>query len=161
MISSPRLASLRFSFERLYRSGSASRVKPCPPLHALLSVPIRERLVLLALTDGAEAAEIKRMLKVRDEDIRLTSPRMREAVATVKDTLLDPYRHLPALDTLTNDDHRPVAERHLRQLLASGGDVLERGRGAARLLGTRHPAGDHPRMGVTGSPNPGPPGRLG
>ncbi len=129
MTSSPRLASLRFSFERLYRAGSASRVKPCPPLHALLSVPIRERLVLLALTDGAEAAEIKPMLKVRDEDIRLTSPRMREAVATVKDALLDPYRHLPDPDTLTNDDHRPVSERHLRQLLFPSAAVCLFGEG--------------------------------
>ncbi len=134
MTSSPRLASLRFSFERLYRAGSASRVNPCPPLHALLSVPIRERLVLLALTDGAEAAEIKRMLKVRDEDIRLTSPRMREAVATVKDALLDPYRHLPDPDTLTNDDHRPVAERHLRQLLFPSAAVCLFGEGVLAQL---------------------------
>ncbi|MDP9370725.1 MAG: hypothetical protein M3Q03_21065 [Chloroflexota bacterium] len=134
MTSSPRLASLRFSFERLYRAGAASRVKPCPPLHALLSVPIRERLVLLALTDGAEAAEIKRTLKVKDEDVRLTSHRMREAVAIVKAALLDPFDHLPDPDSLTNDDHRPVAERHLRQLLFASTAVCLFGEGVPAQL---------------------------
>ena len=117
MTSSPRLSALRFGLERLYREGSVSRPRPCPPLHAMLAVPIKERLVLLALTDGAGAAEIKRTLKVKDEDVRLTSPRMRGAVAQLQEALLDPYGHLPDPDALTNDTQRMVAERCLRQLL--------------------------------------------
>lgn len=83
----------------------------------MLAVPIRERLVLLALTDGAVAAEMKRTLKVKDDDVRLTSPRMREAVATLGEALLDSYGHLPDPDGLTNDTQRQQAEHHLRQLL--------------------------------------------
>ncbi len=95
MTSSPRLCALRFGLERLYREGLAIRQRPCPPLHAMLAVPIKERLVLLALADGASAAEIKRTLKVKDEDVRLTSPRMREAVSALREALLDPYGHVP------------------------------------------------------------------
>ncbi len=134
MTSSPRLCALRFGLERLYREGSASRQKPCPPLHAMLAVPIKERLVLLALTDGAGAAEIKRILKVKDEDVRLTSPRMRAAVQTMKEALLDPYGHLPDPDSLTNDAHRTAVERSLRQLLFASTAICLFGEGVPAQL---------------------------
>ncbi len=100
----------------------------------MLAVPIRERLVLLALTDGAEAREIKQLLKVRDEDVRLTSERMRQAIAIFKSALLHPYDHLPDPDTITNDDHRSAAERHLRQLLFASTAVCLFGEGVPPQL---------------------------
>ncbi len=134
MTSSSRLARLRFGFERLYRAGAASRQRPCAPLHTLLAVPIRERLVLLALTDGAEPADIKRILKVKDDDVRLTSERMRQAIAIFKSALLHPHDHLPDPDTITNDDHRSAAERHLRQLLFASTAVCLFGEGVPPQL---------------------------
>ncbi len=134
MTSSSRLARLRFGFERLYRAGAASRQSPCAPLHTMLAVPIKERLVLLALTDGADPKEIKQLLKVRDEDVRLTSDRMRGAVAIFQAALLDPYSHLPDPDAITNDDHRPAAERHLRQMLFASTAVCLFGEGVPTQL---------------------------
>ncbi|MDP9368566.1 MAG: hypothetical protein M3Q03_09885 [Chloroflexota bacterium] len=76
--------------------------------------------MLLALTDGAGTTEIKRILKVKDDDVRLVSPRMREAVNRLREALLDPHSHLPEslIDGSGYDwaDHygRDI-ERHLRQ----------------------------------------------
>ncbi len=107
----------------------------------MLAVPIKERLVLLALTDGAGSAEIKRILKVKDDDVRLTNPRMRAAVQTMKEALLDPYGHLPDPDSLTNDTHRTVAERSLRQLLFASTAVCLFGEGVPAQLAAL-PLGD-------------------
>lgn len=120
---SSRLARLRFGFERLYRAGASSRQRPCAPLHTLLAVPIRERLVLLALIDGTDPREIKALLKATQADIDLTSGRMAAAVATMQRALLDPGVHLE--DEILRggggytwaDRYGAQIERHLRQLL--------------------------------------------
>lgn len=114
MTFSHRLTALRFALEALYRREAASRSKPAPPLHALLAVPIAERLVLLALLDGATAPEVKQLLKVSDQDAALSSDRMTAALATLQAALADPFSHL--VDEIDPDNLHP-AEVQLRQLL--------------------------------------------
>ena len=75
----PRIHALRLTFERLYPAHARSLGHPGPPLHALLAVPLPERLILLALIDHAPAEEIRRTLKATSEDLTLTSDRMRQA----------------------------------------------------------------------------------
>jgi hypothetical protein len=111
----PRIHALRVTFERLYPAHAQSLGRPAPPLHALLAVPLPERLVLLALIDHARPEEIRKTLKASAADINLTSDRMRAAVRILKDALLKPYAHL-------RPEHEP--ESQLRQLLFPSTAVL-------------------------------------
>ncbi len=111
----PRIHALRVTFERLYPAHARSLGRPAPPLHALLAVPLPERLVLLALIDHAPAEEIRRTLKASADDIRLTGDRMRSAVRILKDALLRPYAHLRPEDE---------PESQLRRMLFPSSAVL-------------------------------------
>src|SRR5436190_16283959 len=111
----PRIHALRLTFERLYPAHARSLGHPGPPLHALLAVPLPERLILLALIDHAPAEEIRRTLKATSEDLALTSDRMRQAVRQLKEALLHPYAHL---------DPEGEPERQLQQLLFPSSAVL-------------------------------------
>jgi hypothetical protein len=121
----PRIHALRLTFERLYPAHARSPGHPGPPLHALLAVPLPERLILLALIDHAPAEEIRRTLKATSEDLALTSDRMRTAVRQLKEALLHPYAHLDPL-------HEP--ERQLQRLLFPSAAVLLFGEGVPAAL---------------------------
>src|SRR6266542_6765423 len=123
----PRIHALRLTFERLYPAHARSLGHPGPPLHALLAVPLPERLILLALIDHAPAEEIRRTLKATTDDLTLTSDRMRAAVASLKDALLHPYVHL-------DPGHEP--ERQLQRLLFPSAAVLLFGETVPPNLGT-------------------------
>ncbi len=66
-MTSSRLHRLRLAFEALEPRTRIGR--PSLPLHLLLPVPIRQRLILLCLIEGEQPATIKRLLKVSDAEI--------------------------------------------------------------------------------------------
>lgn len=112
-MTSSRLHRLRLAFEALEPRTRIGR--PSLPLHLLLPVPIRQRLILLCLIEGEQPATIKRMLKVSDAEIdeAASLPFPRGPVCTWIE---------PETDT----------ERRLRQLLFPSTAVL--------LIGERVPS---------------------
>lgn len=92
---SNRLNTLRFQFGLAYRQSVAITQKPTQPLHLLLSIPIHERLILLALIDGVSPQEIKKTLHADNDDLALKSPRMKTAIKRLQGARLDPYAYWP------------------------------------------------------------------
>lgn len=115
------LQRLRLAFERTYAVYTVTHTTPIPPLQPFLALPIRERLVLLALLDKASPEEIRAALPfVKQTDLRLTSPAMVAAVATLRRALQQP------LDYFTNvpEAGDQTVERRLRQILYPSAAVL-------------------------------------
>ena len=83
--------TLRLAFERRYPIVAKRYQHNPPPMQAFLALPIKERLVLLALLDGADEATIRQTLPfAKQTDARLTSPAMQAAVARLHEALATP-----------------------------------------------------------------------
>jgi hypothetical protein len=106
MTQSPHLSRLRFGLKSLYVLQSAEHTTTTPGLHHLLSIPIRERLILLALIDGADERAIRQTMSVAKDDATLSSRRMKRTVQRMKAHLTTPHAHWPEVwlrDDLTPD----------------------------------------------------------
>src|SRR5215212_5766237 len=82
--------SLRLAFERRYPIVKKRFQQPIPPMQAYLAIPIKTRLILLALHDGADEAGVKAALPyAKQTDVRLTSKEIREGLDLLKKGLED------------------------------------------------------------------------
>jgi len=99
MTQSPHLSQLRFGLKSLYALQEREHATTTPGLHHLLSIPIRERLILLATIDGADEREIRRAIKVSKDDATLSSRRMKRTLQRVKENLPAPHAHWPEVWT--------------------------------------------------------------
>ncbi len=99
MMHSPSLSQLRFGLKSLYALQASALTTSTPGLHHLLSIPIHDRLILLATIDGACKREIRQLMKVSKEDAALTSRRMRRTMQRLKGMLALPYAHWPEVWT--------------------------------------------------------------
>ena len=95
LFTSTRLNPLRFSLQSAYRYNFDTALKSTPPLHALLPIPPTERLILLAIIDGAAPAEIRKTLGATQLDLMLVSPRMMLASASLSRSLREPFDSWP------------------------------------------------------------------
>jgi hypothetical protein len=85
---------LRLLFERRYAIVAADAPHKAHPLQAFLALPIRERLILLALLDQHgkpdEAAIRAALPYAKQSDVRLTSKTILKAVETLKAAIETP-----------------------------------------------------------------------
>ncbi len=85
---------LRLAFERRFAIIRPQFDDPTLPMRAFLALPIQERLILLALTDLGDKADeetVRALLPfARQSDIRLKSERMRQALKTFQQGLVQP-----------------------------------------------------------------------
>jgi hypothetical protein len=82
---------LRLAFERRYPIVKKRFQQPIPPMQAYLAIPIKTRLILLALHDGADEAAVKAALPyAKQTDVRLTSKEIREGLDLLKRGLEEP-----------------------------------------------------------------------
>src|SRR4051794_12315760 len=85
---------LRLLFERRYAIIAADAPHKAQPLQAFLALPIRERLILLALLDQHgkpdEAAIRAALPYAKQSDVRLTSKTILKAVETLKAAIETP-----------------------------------------------------------------------
>ena len=83
--------SLRLAFERRYPIVKKRFQQPIPPMQAYLAIPIKTRLILLALHDGADEAAVKAALPyAKQTDVRLTSKDIRAGLELLKRGLDEP-----------------------------------------------------------------------
>ncbi len=99
MTQSPHLSQLQFGLKSLYARQEREHGTTTPGLHHLLSIPIRERLILLATIDGADEREIRRAIRVSKDVAALTSRRMKRTLQRVKVNLSLPHEHWPEVWT--------------------------------------------------------------
>lgn len=104
----PLLSQLRFGLSRLYTLQAREHRISTPGLHHLLPIPLRERLILLAVIDGADERTIRRRLKVSTEDAMLASRRMKRTLQRVKGYIASPHDYFP--EVWTRDDLTPDAD---------------------------------------------------
>jgi hypothetical protein len=82
---------LRLAFERRYPIVKRRFQQPIPPMQAYLAIPIKTRLILLALHDGADEAGVKAALPyAKQTDVRLTSKEIKEGLDLLKKGLEEP-----------------------------------------------------------------------
>lgn len=113
---STRLTHLRFGLAGAYALQVKTNDIATPGLHHLLPVPIRERLILLAKIDGADARVIHQILPVSREDAACISQDMRFAIHIWRQSLDDAYWNLPEKHGWRKQRNVQV-ERSLSQLL--------------------------------------------
>jgi hypothetical protein len=113
---SQRLTQLRYGLATAFVCREQTDGLVTPGLHHLLPVPIRERLILLAKIDGADARTIRAILPVSREDAEGTSPEMVFAIRIWQQTLEDAYWSLPERHGWRRQRNVAV-ERSLSQLL--------------------------------------------
>lgn len=106
---------LRLAFERRYPIVAGRYQATPPPMQPFLALPIEERLVLLALADGADEATIRAILPfAKQTDARLTSKRMLAAVERLKAALESPLFFIDLgevpLDTQVGDLTKPTTK---------------------------------------------------
>jgi len=70
-----------------------------------LPIPLPERLILLAIIDGAAPTEIKKTLRATQSDLMMVSPRMMLASAALERSLREPFDSWPR--QYTRDDLTP------------------------------------------------------
>ena len=99
MTQSHSLSQLRFGLKSLYALQEREHATTTPGLHHLLSLPIRERLILLAIIDGASEREIRQAMRVSKDDASLHSRRMKRAVGRLKASLGTPLGNWPEVWT--------------------------------------------------------------
>lgn len=87
---------IRVLAERAFeRQAKAHDRIPAPDMRPFLAVPIRERLVLLALYDNRSMAEIKEAYPwAKETDVRLTSHRIKTAIDIFVAATEDPTTHI-------------------------------------------------------------------
>lgn len=101
------LPRLRFGLQSLYGRQSAHHTTTTPGLHHLLPIPLSERLILLAVIDGADERGMRSALKVSKDDALLRSRRMKRTLLRMKTHLASPHAHFPEVWTrldLTPDE---------------------------------------------------------
>jgi hypothetical protein len=85
---------LRLAFERRYPIVKKRFQQPIPPMQAYLAIPIRTRLILLAIHDAngkPDEAAIKAALPyAKQTDVRLTSKEIKEGLELLKRGLEEP-----------------------------------------------------------------------
>lgn len=82
---------LRLACERRYATQAATLHHPVPNLHAFLCLPLKERLILLALADRCDHKTIQAALPfAKQSDVRLTSPGTRAALTLLHLALASP-----------------------------------------------------------------------
>lgn len=113
---SPRLPHLRYAIARKFAEQQRTATIATPGLHHLLSVPIRERLILLARIDGATPHQIRRILHVSAEDANCRSDVMLDAVSTWRSTIQDAFWHVPTRANWRFQREASV-EKSIKQLL--------------------------------------------
>jgi len=99
MTQSPHLSQLRFGLKSLYALQEREHATTTPGLHHLLSLPIRERLILLATIDGADERDIRQAMRVSKDDASLHSRRMKRALGRLKASLGTPLGNWPEVWT--------------------------------------------------------------
>ncbi len=99
MTQSHHLSQLRFGLKSLYALQEREHATTTPGLHHLLTLPIRERLILLAIIDGASEREIRQAMKVSKDDASLHSRRMKRALGRLKASLGTPLGNWPEVWT--------------------------------------------------------------
>ncbi len=97
---------LRLAFERRFAIVRREFDDPTPPMRAFLALPIEERLILLALADGADEETVRQLFPfAKQTDARLKSPRMIEALATFQQGLHEPTFFIDLADIPLETDH--------------------------------------------------------
>ncbi len=97
---------LRLAFERRFAIVRREFDDPTPPMRAFLALPIEERLILLALADGADEETVRQLFPfAKQTDARLKSARMLEALATFQQGLHEPTFFIDLADIPLETDH--------------------------------------------------------
>jgi len=101
-----KIDTLRLAFERRFAIVRREFDDPTPPMRAFLALPIEERLILLALADGADEETVRQLFPfAKQTDARLKSPRMMEALATFQQGLHEPTFFIDLGDIPLETDH--------------------------------------------------------
>ena len=117
MLATDRLSHFRLALCSLYeRERGDRRGTTTLNLLPLLTIPIPERLIILARLDGARPGEISRTLHVSPADASLSTPRMLAAWQALPDLLAQPYAFIE--DGILVGDTRRFLEAH--------GEAIER-----------------------------------
>lgn len=93
------LSQLRFGLAKLYARQAREHRSSTPGLHHLLPIPLPERLILLAVVDGANERVVRRVLRTSKEDASLQSRKMKRTLQRFKTYLDAPYDHWPEVWT--------------------------------------------------------------
>ncbi len=97
---------LRLAFERRFAIVRREFDDPTPPMRAFLALPIEERLILLALADGADEETVRQLFPfAKQTDARLKSQRMLQALATFQQGLHEPTFFIDLGDIPLETDH--------------------------------------------------------
>jgi hypothetical protein len=120
MTPTPLLSQLRFGLSQLYAFQEHSMTTP--GLHHLLPIPVRERLILLAVIDGADERAIRKAIKASKDDRSLNSRRMKRTLLRIKEHLKTPHSYWP--EVWTRADLTPDAD-------LTNGLILEESQGIA------------------------------
>lgn len=99
------LSQLRIGLRQVFALQAREHHRLTPGLHHLLPLPLPERLIFLAVIDGANERAIRQALRVSKDDAALRSRRMKRAMRRLKQHLAQPYAYWP--EVWTREDLTP------------------------------------------------------